>query len=274
MTDGALQRLLRRDAIVVVAALAGITGLAWIYVMRLAAGMDMGGMDMTGMQMVSTGFQMVMAPARRPWTAGDLLLMSAMWAVMMIGMMTPSVAPVVLLYARVQRQASSQGEPFASIGWFASGYLLAWILFGLVATLAQWGLERAALLSPAMAIASARLGGILLIAAGIYQWSPLKQMCLAHCQSPLAFLQHHGGFQRKAGKSLALGMRHGAHCIGCCWALMALLFVGGVMNVVWIAGISALVLLEKALPAGQTVGKAAGIAFAAGGVWILTAGIR
>jgi predicted metal-binding membrane protein len=125
MNNGALQRLLHRDAIVVLAALAGITALAWVYVLRLAADMDMGGMDMNGLRMVSTGFRMVMTSAYRPWTGSDLLLMFAMWAVMMIGMMTPSVAPVVLLYARVRRHASSQGEPFAATGWFAGGYLLA-----------------------------------------------------------------------------------------------------------------------------------------------------
>jgi predicted metal-binding membrane protein len=267
--DSTLQRLLRRDAIVISAALVGITALAWIYVIRLAAGMNMGGMDMTGMRMVSTGFHMVMTSAYRPWTSADLLLMFAMWAVMMIGMMTPSVAPVVLLYARVRRHAISHGEPFAATAWFAGGYLLAWTLYSLLATWAQWALERTALLTPIMTTASAALGATLLVAAGVYQWSPLKQRCLAHCQSPLTFLQRHGGFQRKATRSLALGVRHGIYCVGCCWALMALLFVGGVMNVVWIAGISALVLLEKAVPAGRALGRMAGIGFVAAGIWAL-----
>jgi predicted metal-binding membrane protein len=195
--------------------------------------------------------------------------MFAMWAVMMIGMMTPSVAPVVLLYARVRRHAIAQGEPFAATGWFAGGYLLAWTVFGLVATVAQWALERAALLTPMMTTASVSVDATFLLAAGVYQWSPLKQMCLAHCQSPLTFLQHRGGFQRNAKRSLALGMRHGIHCVGCCWALMALLFVGGVMNVVWIAGISALVLLEKAVPAGRALGRMAGIGLLAAGIWAL-----
>ena len=168
MNESALQRLLRRDAVLVSAALVGITALAWIYVIRLAADMHMSGMDMTGMRMISTGFRMVMASAQRPWTSEDALLMFVMWAVMMIGMMTPSVAPVVLLYARVQRHALSEGDPFAATGWFAGGYLLAWTLFSALATAVQWGLERAALLTPMMTTASRSLGAILLIGAGVY----------------------------------------------------------------------------------------------------------
>ena len=271
MSESALQRLLRRDAILVLAALIGITALAWIYVIRLAADMHMSGMDMTGMRMISTGFRMVMASAQRPWTSEDALLMFVMWAVMMIGMMTPSVAPIVLLYARVQRHAISEGEPFAATGWFAGGYLLAWTLFSALATAAQWGLERAALLTPMMTTASRSLGAILLIGAGVYQWSPLKKICLAHCQSPLTFLQRHGGFRRDAKHSVALGMLHGTYCIGCCWALMALLFIGGVMSVTWIAGIAALVLAEKILPAGWALERIAGLGFVAAGVWVLLA---
>jgi predicted metal-binding membrane protein len=272
--DSTLQRFLRRDAIIISAALVGFTALAWIYVIRLAAEMDMGGMDMTGIRMVSDGFRMVMASAHKPWTNADLFLMFAMWAVMMIGMMTPSMAPVVLLYARVRRQAISQGEPFAATGWFAGGYLLTWTLFSLLATIAQWALERAALMTPIMTTASATLSATLFVAAGVYQWSPLKRMCLAHCQSPLTFLQRNGGFEREATRSLTLGVRHGVYCVGCCWALMALLFVGGVMNVVWIAGISALVLLEKAVPAGRALGRMAGIGFVAAGVWALLVRLR
>src|SRR6516225_10879817 len=134
MNERALQRILRRDAFLVSTAIVVITALAWIYVIRLAADMDMGGMDMTGMRMISTGFRMAMTSAHKPWTSGDALLMFAMWAVMMIGMMMPSVAPVVLLYARVERHAISQGQAFAATGWFAAGYLLAWTLFSLLAT--------------------------------------------------------------------------------------------------------------------------------------------
>src|SRR5262249_22818957 len=158
-------------------------------------------------------------------------------------MMAPSAAPMILMYARVGRQAAAEGTPFAATGWFAGGYFLAWIGFSLVATVAQWTLERSALLD--VAIGSARnargrstpnaVGGAILIAAGVYQWTPLKDVCLTQCQSPLLFLMRHGGFRRDAFGCLLLGLRHGAYCVGCCWMLMALLFVGGVMNVLWIA---------------------------------------
>lgn len=268
-TDPALRRLLRRETIVVTAALAAISVLAWIYILRLAAGMDMGGMAMAGARMRSTGFRMVMTPALKPWTGIELLLLFAMWAVMMIGMMTPSATPMILLYARVRRGAAAAGEAFAATGWFAGGYVAAWTLFSALATLAQWGLERAALLTPGMAAASTGLGALLLIVAGLYQWMPLKQTCLAHCQSPLAFLQLHGGLRRAARQAFGLGLHHGFYCVGCCWALMILLFVGGVMNLLWIAGLTILVLLEKALPAGRMVARGAGVVLAAAGAWLL-----
>jgi len=192
-----------------------------------------------------------------------------MWVVMMIGMMTPSAAPVVLLYARVGRQAAVDGKPFASTGWFFSGYFVAWIAFSLVATDAQWLLDRAALLTPGIATASTLLGSVVLIAAGIYQWTPLKDKCLVHCQSPLQFIQHSGGFRRDTVGSIRLGMSHGTYCVGCCWALMTLLFVGGVMNVLWIAAIAMLVLAEKVIPSGRLIPRLAGLVFAAAGIWLL-----
>ncbi len=201
----------------------------------------------------------MMAPAFRPWTAADFLYMFVMWSVMMIGMMTPSVSPTVLLYAQVGRQAEAQGRPLAATGAFAGGYLLAWVVFSLFATLSQWLLERAALLTPMMVTASDLLGGLALIAAGIFQWTPLKQACLSYCQFPLVFIQRHGGFTRSLAGSLAIGFRHGLYCVGCCWALMALLFVGGVMNIFWIALLTILVLLEKVMPRGTALAHIAGV---------------
>ena len=176
----------------------------------------------------------------------------------MVGMMTPSVSPTVLLYARVGRQAEAQGKPLAPTGAFACGYLLAWTFFSSVATLSQWSFERAALLTPMMTTNSNLIGGVVLIAAGLYQWTPLKQACLSYCQSPLIFIQDHGGFQRTLLGSLRLGFRHGLYCVGCCWALMALLFVGGVMNVLWIALLTIFVLLEKVIPGGRMLAHVAG----------------
>ncbi|MGB6175480.1 MAG: DUF2182 domain-containing protein [Methylocella sp.] len=268
MTETMLEIILRRDRIIVAAALAALTALAWTYVLWLAADMDMGGMETTGFRMVPAGI-LIMAPARAPWQAIEFVYVFAMWAVMTVGMMTPTAAPMILIYARVGRQASARGKPFAATGWFAAGYLLTWAGFALVATAAQWALERAALLDPKMASASQAFGGIVLIAAGAYQWTPLKDTCLAHCQSPLLFIQREGGFHRDPSGSLLLGLRHGAYCVGCCWALMALLFVGGVMNVLWIATISAFVLVEKIVPLGRLISRIAGAGFVAAGTWLL-----
>jgi predicted metal-binding membrane protein len=268
MSDTALEAVLRRDRAVVIVALAIITALAWADLAWLADDMAMGGMDMTGYRMIPAGRGLMM-PADAPWQPIEFGYAFVMWVVMMIGMMMPSAAPMILIYARVGRQAAAQGKLFASSSWFAGGYLLAWTAFSLVATSAQWALERAALLTPMMESASNRLGAAVLILAGLYQWAPLKEACLSHCRSPLLFIQQHGGFRREPLGALALGFRHGIYCIGCCWALMALLFVGGVMNLFWIAALAILVLLEKVVPFGRVVARVAGVAFIAGGVWLL-----
>ncbi len=269
MTDGALETVLRRDRLIVAGALAAIVALAWAYVLWLAADMDMGGMDMTGFRMVPSGGG-VMAPADEPWSAVEFAFVLAMWAVMMVGMMAPSAAPMILMYARVGRQGRSAGQPLAATGWFAAGYVLAWIGFAFAATLVQWALEREALLDPRMASASTTLGAVVLVAAGVYQWTPLKDACLAQCRTPVGFLMRHGGFRRDVAGCLGLGLRHGAYCVGCCWVLMALLFVVGVMNVLWIALLALLVLLEKLTPWGRWVARAAGVACVAAGLWMVS----
>jgi predicted metal-binding membrane protein len=268
MSDTALEAVLRRDRAVVIAALAVITALAWADLLWLADDMAMGGMDMTGYRMIPAGRGLMM-PADAPWQPIEFGYVFVMWVAMMIGMMMPSAAPMILIYARVGRQAAAQGKPFAASGWFAGGYGLAWTAFALFATSAQWALERATLLTPMMQSASNRLGAAVLILAGVYQWAPLKDACLSHCRSPLQFIQQHGGFRREPHGALALGFRHGLYCIGCCWALMALLFVGGVMNLFWIAALAILVLIEKVAPFGRVIARVAGLAFIAGGVWLL-----
>lgn len=268
MPVAVLEVALRRDRYIVAAALAVMTSLAWAYILWLAASMEMSGSDMGGMDMGPGNMGAMMGTSFRPWALADFGFVLAMWAVMMVGMMTPSAAPVILLYARVGRQAAHV-LPFAATGWFAAGYLLVWAGFSLLATCAQWILERAILLTPTMTSTSRIFGGIVLIAIGVYQWSPLKYACLAQCQAPLSFIQRHGGFRPEAFAALQLGARHGAYCVGCCWALMALLFVGGVMNVLWIAGITIMVLLEKIIPAGRVIPRVAGAAFITAGAWLL-----
>ncbi|WP_315781098.1 MULTISPECIES: DUF2182 domain-containing protein [unclassified Bradyrhizobium] len=268
MTGSALEAVLRRDRWIVGGAIAIMVALAWAYVLWLANDMDMGGMDMTGFRMIPAGIG-IMLPASEPWHAIEFAYVFLMWAVMMVGMMAPSAAPMVLMYARVGRHGRARGQPFAATGWFAAGYLLAWSGFSLVATCLQWVVERTALLDSRMAIDNHLLGAIVLIAAGVYQWMPLKSACLAQCQSPLMFLMRHGGFRGDLQGCLLLGLRHGGYCVGCCWALMALLFVGGVMSVMWIAILTLLVLFEKLTPVGRWIARAAGIACSAAGAWML-----
>jgi predicted metal-binding membrane protein len=276
--DSALESALKRDRLIVVAAALLLAVLAWGYLIWLNARMapaagDMGGMDMAGMHMAGmdmSGMSMsAMTPTFTSWTAAQLQVVFAMWAVMMVGMMTPSVAPMLLIYTRFARHSAAQGHAFAPVAWFAAGYLAAWSLFAALATLAQWGLASLALLTPMMAAANRAFGGAVLIAAGIYQWLPLKDACLAQCRSPLSFVQQHGGFRTGAAASLRLGLVHGLYCIGCCWALMALLFVGGVMNLFWIATLMILVLLEKIVPYGRRFARLVGIVGVAAGVWML-----
>jgi predicted metal-binding membrane protein len=231
--------------------------------------MAMGGMEMPEFRMIPSGAGL-MVPTTSPWHAIEFVLVFVMWAIMMVGMMTPSAAPMILIYARVARQAEVMRKPFGATSWFAAGYLIAWFGFSLAATLAQWAVERWGWLTPGMAAASGVFGGIVLIAAGLYPWTPLKDACLRQCQAPLQFIQRHGGFRPEPTAALALGLRHGAYCIGCCWMLMALLFVGGVMNVLWIAAIMMFVLLEKLVPAPRLISRVvSGTAFLAAGVWLL-----
>ena len=252
MTEGAaLAGVLQRDRAVTLASLVAVTALAWAYLVALAG--DMGAM-----------------PQVAPWTALDAAMMFVMWAVMMVGMMLPSAAPMILLYAAVSRKQRGRGQVFAPTGAFAAGYLVAWTLFSLAATALQWALEQAALLSPTMVGASAWLGGGLLIAAGVYQWTPLKHACLENCRSPVAFLSRI--WRKGAGGAVAMGVHHGAYCVGCCWFLMALLFVGGVMNLLWVAAIAAFVLLEKIVPHGHLVSRASGAFLALAGVYVLVSG--
>jgi predicted metal-binding membrane protein len=267
MNSAALESVLKRDRGMVVVALFALTALCWAYLLWLARSMSTTALmaSMPGMNM---------GPAIRPWDPADLIFTFLMWTVMMVGMMTPSAAPMILIYARVGRQARAEGRPFAATGWFAGGYLFAWSGFAALASVAQAGLSEAALITPMLAAASNFFAGLLLVAAGVYQFTPLKTSCLTQCQAPLRFLQRQGGFKRDAKGSALLGLKHGLYCVGCCWALMTLLFVGGVMNVLWIAALSILVLLEKVVPAGRLIGRAAGLVLiTAGSIFLYRTGM-
>jgi len=198
------------------------------------------------------------------WTAAQLLLAVSMWWVMMVAMMLPAAAPVVLLYARAA-SARLRGRP--ATGPFVAGYLAVWGLFSLAAALLQDALQHSGIVAPMRMDSTARwLSASILVAAGLYQLSPFKEACLAHCRNPAAFLARH--FRPGPLGALRMGALHGAFCLGCCWLLMALLFVGGVMNLAWIALLSLLVAGEKLLPGGRRVGQAAGLAFIAWGALV------
>jgi predicted metal-binding membrane protein len=225
-----------------------VTTLAWTYLIHLSQQMTSSG---AGAAMAQMGMVM-----DRPWDARDLLLTWVMWSVMMIGMMVPTAAPVLLLFTGVRG-----GRARAGIGpdvlLFGAGYLLVWVGFSVGAATAQWGLHQAALLSPSMATTSRPIAAAILIAAGVYQLTSMKTRCLARCQSPLGFLM--SNWRDGPGGALSMGLRHGVYCLGCCWALMGVLFVVGVMNLAWVAVLTVVVLVEKIGPAGARLARAGGV---------------
>ena len=223
--------LKQRDQYLIISSLAALVALAWAYLLILNLNMR----DMPGM-----------VSGIHPWTSTDFVMMFLMWAIMMFAMMVPSAMRSVLIYARIVARDGSQDPLVTPSLVFVFGYIVIWTLFSVMATALQWAMETAALLSPMMVTTSSSLGAALLVAAGIYQLTPLKDNCLKHCQSPVMFIAAH--YQKGMRGAFQLGLAHGGYCLGCCWLLMGLLFVGGVMNLIWILAISAFVLVEKLLP--------------------------
>ena len=242
---------LRRERLLVVSALVAVVVLLWAYLL-LGAGMSMH--DMGGM---------VMPMQHRTWTFGYAPTVLLMWAAMMAAMMLPSAAPMILLFGTIARRREQKGDETVGAAVFALGYFVVWAGFSVIAAALQFGLDQAALLSPAMRTTSKLVAGGVLIGAGIYQWTPLKQACLRRCRSPLEFLMTE--WRPESRGAFVMGLRHGTYCLGCCWVLMLLLFVGGVMNIAWIIGLVAFVLVEKFAPAGGWVSTGAGLALAAWG---------
>lgn len=266
--DTTIEAVLRRDRAIVLAGLVATASLAWVWVL-IGAGTGMSTFAMTTWSFPPP--VMGAGASAGAWSPGYWLIMLAMWWVMMIAMMVPSAAPMILLYARVTRHAQARGQiaPTAVPTLaFATGYLLAWLGFSVAATTLQWMLQRVGLVhTMTMWSTSFTLTGGLLMAAGLYQLTPLKHACLEHCRSPAEFLSRHW----RPGRSGALGMgaAHGAYCLGCCWFLMALLFAGGIMNLVWIAGLAILVLAEKVAPLGHWLARTSGIAMIAASIYVL-----
>lgn len=254
--DRTTARLPRRERVVIAAALGAVAALSWLYLY---------------LQMQPTEDMADMAPAMfAPWTATDFALNLAIWWVMMPGMMLPSAAPMILTFAAVNQRKRERGQPFVQTMVFTAGYLVAWGLFGVFATLADWALERAALISPMTGRMTPILAAVVVIAAGIYQLTPLKSVCLTHCRSPFDFVLNH--WRDGASGALRMGLEHGLYCLGCCWFLMALMFAAGIMSLLWMAVIAVFILLEKLLPVGTWLARAGGVAMLGFGVYLLVAG--
>jgi predicted metal-binding membrane protein len=259
--DGKLEAALRHDRLIVMAGLVVVSLACWAWVLA-GAGMGMNAFEMTRHSQMD--MDMMPKPA---WDGAYIVLMFFMWWLMMIAMMLPSATPVILLASALNRKMSPQRRPYGSAASFTAGYLLAWALFSALAVAAQWALQEVQIISGMLRSTSATLSAVLLIAAGAWQFTPWKHACLRHCRGPVAFLAEH----RRAGNAGAvlMGAHHGLFCLGCCWFLMALLFVGGVMNLLWIAGLALYVWIEKFLPAGHGVSRAVGILLLAWGVAVL-----
>ena len=260
-----LEAVLRRDRLIVAGGLALVALLAWAWTLTGAGtGMSMTAMTERSGMPGAMGMGMAMPVA---WTPAYAVLMVFMWWIMMIAMMVPAASPMILLFATFNRKQRELGNPHVATGVFVAGYLLVWAVFSLVATGVQWGLEQTGILTPMMAVGSTYLAASVLIVAGLYQLTPLKQACLRHCRSPLDFISRH--WRPGPIGALRMGIDHGAWCLGCCWFLMALLFVGGIMNIYWITGLALYVLIEKAVPYGHAISRMVGVALAAWGVALI-----
>lgn len=239
-----------RERALIGAALLVLSVLAWGYLVVQGSNSGMAG------------------PMAMPGTTGRgpevLALNIPMWAIMMVAMMLPSASPMILTYARVHQQRAADGGAAVPTWIFVAGYLSVWVGFGVLAALAQWGLHQNALLSSAMGKVGPLLGGGLLVTAGTFQFSGLKEACLGKCRTPLSFLMTEWRDGR-AG-ALFMGFRHGAFCTGCCWALMLLMFVGGVMSLTWMAALALYFLVEKLVPRAERLGRITGAALICAGV--------
>ena len=242
-------RLPQRERLILLAALAAITALSWLYLVR---------MPMVPADLGAAGARLLSV---LPPRLASIWLIFMMWSVMMVAMMLPSASSMILTYAAMvhRHPGSSAYAPWI----FASAYFVIWTLFSAAATAGQLVLENASLLYGASRTTSV-VGAILLMLAGLYQLTPFKNSCLAHCRSPLGFFMTE--WRNGLTGAFTMGIKHGAHCLGCCWMLMGLLFVFGAMNLIWVAALSVLVLLEKLAPFGHTIARISGVVMLAGAI--------
>jgi predicted metal-binding membrane protein len=250
------ETVFKRDRTIVISGIATISVLAWVYMVY----------STRFMQHVPIGVE-ISLPQMQSWNAVDFFLMFMMWAVMMVAMMVPSATPMFIMFANIKRKRREQESPVVSTGMFLLGYLLAWTGYSILAAFGQWGLHSAALLSPKMVSTSTIFGSTLLFAAGIFQFTSLKHACLTRCRSPLSFILNE--WRDGSSGAFIMGLRNGNYCVICCWALMSLMFVVGVMSLLWMAIIALFVLVEKVTPAGHWVSRISGIMLILWGAWML-----
>jgi predicted metal-binding membrane protein len=257
-----IQAVAQRDRLVVGVALVGIAGVAWYYLAHEAEKFAATGVCQCAAMMIG-------GPDLAPWSPQTLLPLFLMWAEMMVAMMLPAVTPLVLLFSKVARARAERGQPYVSTAFFVSGYFAVWTAFSVGAAVAQWVLHGTALLSPQMTASSSILSGALLVTAGAFQFSPLKSACLAHCRSPLTFLMTNWSDGRTG--AFLMGWKHGWFCTACCWLLMLLLLVVGVMNLLWIALLALFALSERVAPKAWRLSQISGLVLLGAGMWLLAA---
>jgi len=252
-----MENILKKDRLIIISSLFIISLLAWVYIIYLYK-------QMAVMNMDALFFAMPMTPS---WTMTDFALLFLMWFVMMIAMMTPAVAPLILIFAMVNRQRKQQNRPFVNTAYLMTGYFVVWAAFSLAATSLQWLLQQISMLNPEMKTTNKILGSVILIATGIFQFTAFKHTCLQYCRTPIEFVHRHW----KEGKpgALRMGIQNGFYCLGCCWMLMVVLFVAGIMNLLWVAIIALFVLIEKISSQTKWISYVAGFVLILYGVLFL-----
>jgi len=259
MKNSKIESLLQSEQLLAFSCLAIVIVISWVYMLHMS------------WRMFETVGDITLACLVR-WGPEDIAHSFVMWAVMMVAMMLPSAAPMILMFMVVNRLQGETQRPVIPMGIFVLGYFLVWTSYSALATLAQWGLHVAALLSHHLVITSPLLGGILLVAAGIFQWTPLRDACMSKCRSPLGFLMAEWREGRRG--ALIMGLKHGVNCVGCCWLLMLLSFVLGIMNMVWMTILTVFMLVEKTFPGGQWVSRTAGLILLVWGLWVTAEAMR
>lgn len=252
--EGHFSAALARQRRALVVAISLLTAAAWAYTLHLASAMR------------APSMQTMSMPATT-WSPADAAFMFVMWAVMMVAMMLPSATPAILLFERVCARRAVNGRASGRTAAFVAGYLAAWLSFSVAATWLNWFLHAEGVLTGIMGRTTQTVGALLLIAAGVFQFTPVKDMCLRHCRSPIGFLT--ARWREGNGGALRMGVEHGFYCVGCCWLLMALLFALGIMNLAWIAALAVFVLIEKVAPFGKVIGRMAGAALVVWGGFLL-----